>query len=201
MLFRSAAYAATEQADATVQVLAAVQLSAVTDLNFGIVAASAAGGTVTLAPSATAVPVASGVTAISGASAASFQVTQATNGQVIRLSVGNPSPLTNGSNTIPLSGLTLSNSSITFNSASLQTVYVGGTISLGANQAAGTYTGPATVDRPMVVDGGTRWMSSHRLRWSTYQTSSANLSSQLMALRPLTCAQPVTPGRTSCRRA
>jgi len=137
----NAAYAATEQADATVQVLAAVQLSAVTDLNFGIVAASAAGGTVTLAPSATAVPVASGVTAISGASAASFQVTQATNGQVIRLSVGNPSPLTNGSNTIPLSGLTLSNSSITFNSASLQTVYVGGTISLGANQAAGTYTG------------------------------------------------------------
>jgi hypothetical protein len=40
-----------------------------------------------------------------------------------------------------LSGLTLSNSSILFNSASLQTVYVGGTISLGANQTAGTYVG------------------------------------------------------------
>src|SRR5699024_2392316 len=35
---------------------------------------------------------------------------------------------------------------------------------------------------------------------STYQTSSLNLSSQLIALRPLICAQPVTPGRTSCRR-
>lgn len=137
----NAAYAATEQADATVQVLAAVQLSAVTDLNFGVVAASAAGGTVTLAPTAAATPVASGVIAISGGSAASFRVTQATNGQVIALNVGNPSPLVSGANSIPLSGLTLSNSSITFNSASLQTVYVGGTISLGANQAAGTYVG------------------------------------------------------------
>ncbi|WP_397594761.1 DUF4402 domain-containing protein [Sphingorhabdus sp.] len=137
----NAAYAATEQADATVQVLAAVQLSAVSDLNFGVVAASAVGGTVTLAPTASAVPVGSGVIPISGGSAASFQVTQATNGEAIALSVGNPTPLTSGANSIPLSGLTLSNSSILFNSASLQTVYVGGTISLGANQTAGTYVG------------------------------------------------------------
>jgi hypothetical protein len=99
------------------------------------------GGTVTLAPTASAVPVGSGVIPISGGSAASFQVTQATNGEAIALSVGNPTPLTSGANSIPLSGLTLSNSSILFNSASLQTVYVGGTISLGANQTAGTYVG------------------------------------------------------------
>ncbi len=44
-------------------------------------------------------------------------------------------------------------------------------------------------------------MSSHNDWWSTYHTSSRNFSSQLMALRPLTWAQPVIPGRTSWRRA
>ncbi len=33
--------------------------------------------------------------------------------------------------------------------------------------------------------------------WSTYHTSYSNFFSQLMALRPLTCAQPVIPGLTS----
>lgn len=140
-MMSNAAYAATQQADATVQVLAAVQLSAVSDLDFGVVAASAAGGTVSLGASASAVPVGSGVIAISGGSAASFQVTQATNGEVIDLTVGNPAPLTGPGANIALSGLTLSNNSITFSSTSLQTIYVGGTISLNPNQVAGTYTG------------------------------------------------------------
>src|SRR5690606_29101170 len=39
--------------------------------------------------------------------------------------------------------------------------------------------------------------SSPRLQLSTYQTSSENFSSQVSALRPLTCAQPVMPGSTS----
>ncbi|MGC1470092.1 MAG: DUF4402 domain-containing protein [Sphingorhabdus sp.] len=137
----NAAYAATEQADATVQVLAAVQLSAVTDLDFGVVAASAAGGTVSLGAASGATPSATGVIAISGGAPASFQVTQATNGEVIDLTVGNPAPLTGPGADIALSGLTLSTGSITFNSASLETVYVGGTISLNPNQVAGTYTG------------------------------------------------------------
>src|SRR5690606_19450983 len=43
--------------------------------------------------------------------------------------------------------------------------------------------------------------SRAREAWSTYQTSRANFSSQVRALRPLTWAQPVRPGRTSWRRA
>src|SRR5690625_1552785 len=43
--------------------------------------------------------------------------------------------------------------------------------------------------------------SSQNDRLSTYQTSRRNFSSQEMALRPFTCAQPVIPGRTSWRRA
>src|SRR5690554_5724530 len=42
--------------------------------------------------------------------------------------------------------------------------------------------------------------SSQSDRLSTYRTSSRNLSSQEIALRPFTCAQPVTPGRASWRR-
>ncbi len=144
-MLSTGAFAATQQADATVQVLSAVQLSAVSDLNFGIVAASTAGGTVTVGASAAAVPVATGVTRISGGAAASFRVTQATNGQVIALSVGSPTPLTGPGANIALSALTLSNNTITFNSASLQNVYVGGTISLNPNQTAGTYTGTFNV--------------------------------------------------------
>src|SRR5690554_573286 len=43
-------------------------------------------------------------------------------------------------------------------------------------------------------------ISNHSERLSIYHTSSLNFSSQLSELRPLTCAQPVTPGRTSWRR-
>lgn len=139
----NAAYAATEQADATVQVLAAVQLSAVTDLNFGVVAASAAGGTVDVGASAAAVPTPNGVTYISGGAAASFQVTQATDGEVIALSVSNPAALVGpgGSTPIVLSNLALSSNAITFDSGNLETVYIGGRITLNPFQMAGTYTG------------------------------------------------------------
>jgi hypothetical protein len=141
----NAAYAATEQADATVQVLAAVQLTAVSDLDFGVVAASAAGGTVTIGASGTATPVATGVTAISGGAAASFKVAQASNGETIAFSVSNPTALAGPGTSIPLSGLTLSQSTLVYNSslglAAQPSIYVGGTISIGANQTAGTYTG------------------------------------------------------------
>lgn len=137
----NAAYAATEQAQATVDVLTAVAITVDSGLNFGVVAASAAGGTVSVAASAVAVPIGTGVVPISGGNAGAFRVTQGTNNSVLNLTASNPTPLTSGGNQIVLSGLTLSANSITFNSASITPVYVGGTISLGANQPAGTYTG------------------------------------------------------------
>lgn len=136
----TAAHADTETATATVEVLAAVELSAVTDLDFGVVAASAAGGTVSIGTGSD-TPTASGVIAISGGARASFQVTQATDGEVIALTVDNPTPLTGTGTDITLSNLALSTGSITFDSGTLETVYVGGQITLGANQTAGTYTG------------------------------------------------------------
>lgn len=137
----NAAYAATENAQAAVDVLAAVELTEYQRLDFGVVAASAAGGTVTVGASGAALPVGTGVLAISGGAAARFRVTQATNGSVIALTVGNPAPLTGPGANIALSGLTLSANSITYNSATPQDIYVGGTISLNPNQVAGVYTG------------------------------------------------------------
>ena len=41
--------------------------------------------------------------------------------------------------------LAASTASVTFNSASLQDIFVGGTLTVGANQVAGTYNGAFTV--------------------------------------------------------
>jgi Mat/Ecp fimbriae major subunit len=141
----SAAFADTKTATATVEVLKAVSITAVSDLDFGVIAASTGGGTVTIGASSAAVPSASGVTYIRGGAAASFKVSQASNGEVIEFSTGNINALTGAGADIPLSGLTLSQSTLTYDSslalASQPSIYVGGTISLGTNQVAGTYTG------------------------------------------------------------
>ncbi|MBK7161938.1 MAG: DUF4402 domain-containing protein [Sphingomonadales bacterium] len=137
----NAAYAATEQAQATVDVLAAVAITVDAPLDFGVVAASATGGTVTIGASAAATAAGTGVIAISGSSAGRFHVSQATNGETIDLTVGNPSSLTGPGAPIALSGLGLSTSSIVYSSTTPETVYVGGTISLNPNQTAGAYTG------------------------------------------------------------
>lgn len=138
----NAAYAATEQAQATVDVLTAVAVVVDAPLDFGVVAASAAGGTVTIGASAAATATGSGVLAISGSSAGAFHVSQATNGETIALSVGNPSTLTGpGGAAMSLSLLTLSANSIIFSSTTPETVYVGGTLAVNPSQGAGTYNG------------------------------------------------------------
>jgi hypothetical protein len=72
-------------------------------------------------------------------------VAQASNGETIAFSVSNPTALAGPGTSIPLSGLTLSQSTLVYNSslglAAQPSIYVGGTISIGANQTAGTYTG------------------------------------------------------------
>lgn len=52
---------------------------------------------------------------------------------------------------------------------------------------------------PIVINRIRRSSQSDLL--SAYQTSKSNFSGHEMLVRPLTCAHPVIPGRTSCRRA
>jgi Mat/Ecp fimbriae major subunit len=140
----SAAFADTESATATVQILGAVELTKYADLDLGTVAAGAASGTVAL-PTSSNTRTCTGVTCVGTASRARFQVTAATNGYVIAITHSPTASLTNGVGA-PMS-LTLASSaaSINFNSAALQDIFIGGTLTVGANQAAGTYNGTFNV--------------------------------------------------------
>lgn len=138
-LVSGAAHAASAPAEAEAEILTPVALSAVTNLNFGLIASGATAGTVELTTSNT--PTCVDVICVGTAAArGSFQVTAAKQGQVIALSLtDNTITLDNPDGDTMDATLTLSNASITFDSASLQTVYVGGLLNVDANQPAGVY--------------------------------------------------------------
>ncbi len=137
----NAAYAATATGTATVEIVTPVVLSSVTELNFGLVAADATNaGTVTIGTGADTQSL-STVKGFGGSSRGSFQVTAAAADAVVELGLTDASILLTGTGTDMTANLTLSKSSITFDSAALETVYVGGTLDVGAAQAMGTYTG------------------------------------------------------------
>jgi Mat/Ecp fimbriae major subunit len=139
----SAAFADTESATATVQILGAVNLQKFADMDFGTVAASSAAGTVVL-PTASNTRTCTGVTCIGTASRARFQVTAATNTYVIDITHSPTASLTGPGAPMSLT-LNASTAAVTFNSASLQDIFVGGTLTIGANQVAGTYNGSFNV--------------------------------------------------------
>ena len=138
-MISGAAHAATETATAEAEILTPVALSAVTDLDFGLIAGDADGGTVGL-PTASDTRSCTGVICVGTASRASFQVTNASDGQVIALSVPTSGVALSGPGADMPVSLALSASSITFDAASLETVYIGGTLTVGNNQAAGVYS-------------------------------------------------------------
>jgi Mat/Ecp fimbriae major subunit len=148
-LSSTAAFADTQSATATVKILAAVKLTKVADLDFGTVAASTAGGTVVLdETSATAARTCTGVVCSGTAARAKFSVTQATNGSVLAIT-NSPSVTLNGpvGSTAMTATLARSASTITYSTAvgATNDVFYGGTLTVGANQAAGTYTGSFNV--------------------------------------------------------
>ncbi|MEP7348473.1 MAG: DUF4402 domain-containing protein [Sphingorhabdus sp.] len=138
------ANAATQSATAEVDILAPVVLSPVTTLDLGVVAVGAVAGTVTLPNSSDTRTCSASLTCVGTAARGSFQVTSATNGYVIAITVPASTSLTGAGAPMALT-LSPSAASITFNSAALQTIYVGGTLSVGASQTAGTYTGTYNV--------------------------------------------------------
>ncbi len=138
-LVSGAAHADTETATAEAEILTPVALSAVTDLDFGLIAADADGGTVSL-PVASDTRTCTGVICVGTASRASFQVTAAADSQVIALSVPTSGVALSGPGTDMPVSLALSAGSITFDSAALETVFIGGDLTVGNNQTAGVYS-------------------------------------------------------------
>ncbi len=140
-MFSGVANAATQTATAEAEIIVPVVLSSVTNLNFGLIAVGAGTGTVALGASD--VRTCAGVTCVGTASRGKFNVTVADAGALVDLGfTDNTIDLTGPAGSTPMNAtLSLSTNQITFDAATLEDVFVGGTLNVNAAQAAGVYTG------------------------------------------------------------
>jgi spore coat protein U-like protein len=145
------ALAAIATATSTSTVIAPIAITKVADLAFGSFGAGAAGGTVTVSPNGNR-GVSGGAIAAGGTpSAAQFNVTGEA-GMGFGITLGGTTELSNGSSTMTFAPISdTSASAITSGTVATgtltsgaQSIYVGGILTVGANQAAGTYTGTVT---------------------------------------------------------
>lgn len=138
---------ATASADATATVVTPIAISGIADLNFAEVVASNSAGTVVM--STAGVRSATGGTTLgngSGASAAAFLVT-GDPGATYAITLPSTISLSNGSDNITVDSF-ISNPSGTGmlgDPSGQQTLDVGATLQVNANQPTGTYTGSVTV--------------------------------------------------------
>jgi spore coat protein U-like protein len=141
-------------ASATTTVITPIAISKVTDLSFGNIAAGATQGTVTLTPGSVATPGGGVLLAGGTVAAALFNVTgEGGKGYTLTVSgttltgAGSPMAFTPISD-FTASAVTTSNTGAGLlagtGSSGAQSVYVGGVLTVGANQLAGTYTGTIT---------------------------------------------------------
>lgn len=138
------AQAATQNASAEVDIVTAVQLAINDQLDLGVVASSGTAGTVNLPASSGARACTGGVMCVGTASLRGrFTVSGATSGYVVAITVPATTTLNSGANNMVL---TLTPSITSFTSVGApEEFYVGGSLAVGANQAAGTYTGSYNV--------------------------------------------------------
>ncbi|MEM8696314.1 MAG: DUF4402 domain-containing protein [Pseudomonadota bacterium] len=141
----TAANAATATADATAEILEQVQIAQVTDLNFGTIVPDATNAaTVSVAANAAGTRNCGGLTCAGGASvsSASFDVTGA-NGLNVDVALSGLTQLSDGTNNMPITLNASSN--VLAMTGSAVSLYVGGDLSVAANQPAGVYSGTFTV--------------------------------------------------------
>ena len=141
-LVSTGANAATVSATAEVKILAPVTLTQTTGLDFGVVAAAATAGTVVLTPASNTRVCSVGLTCVGTAARGAFAVV-GTSGYTVAITVAPSTTLTGAG--APMA-LTLVPSATTVATTGLpQTFFVGGTLTVGAAQVAGTYTGTYNV--------------------------------------------------------
>lgn len=149
------ALAATATATSTSTVVTPIAVAKSADLSFGKFAASAAPGTVTVSPNGARSFTGGAIAAGGTSSAAKFDVTGEI-GLTYSITLGGSTQLSDGTNTmtftpvsdVTASAITTGNVTSGTLAGGAQSIYVGGVLSVGANQAANTYTGTvtATVD-------------------------------------------------------
>lgn len=139
--FSGGALAATATGTANATVLTPIAISAGTALNFGTLSANASGGTVTVT-AAGARSTTGTVVVTSGAfSAASFTVT-GTGSSTFAVTYPASFNVTSGANNMAVTVTGAATGTLASGTATLP---VGGTLTVGAAQAAGSYTGTYTM--------------------------------------------------------
>lgn len=137
------------EVDATAVVVQAATIVGVDALDFGVVAASNVAGTVTVTPSATTTSVVGtgGANPLGGATAGRFDG-NGLPGQLVQITVTGTPTLnhTNGVDKVNFTPNAYNSGTITIPADGLFRVLVGGTISVGVNQAPGRYEGKVIVD-------------------------------------------------------
>ncbi|MBX9880598.1 MAG: DUF4402 domain-containing protein [Sphingomonas sp.] len=136
------AAAQTATGDVSVRILQAITVSKTADLNFGRVVAGTAAGSVVVAEDGTRTCPAA-LRCLGTTTGAAFAVT-GTVGETVVVAIDTPTiQLTSGTNRMSVA-LATQTRTITL-VAGANPFRVGGTLSVGASQAAGTYTGQFTV--------------------------------------------------------
>ena len=139
------AQAATQTANAEVKIVAAVQLAQNDILDFGIIASGGAAATVIMPTGSNTRTCGTGLTCAGTARRGRFTVSGATTGYVVAINIPTTtiSLSAGGGNAMSVS---LVPSTTSFSSTGVPVeFFVGGTLSVGANQVAGNYTGTYAV--------------------------------------------------------
>ena len=136
------ANAATVSATAEVDILAPVTLAQTAGLDFGVVAAGAAGGTVTMPTGSDVRTCSVGLTCVGAAQRGAFAVTGAST-YTIAITVAASTTLI-GAGTPMVLALNPGAASVVATGLP-QTFFVGGTLTVGVAQTAGTYVGTYNV--------------------------------------------------------
>jgi len=143
-LASTSAHAATANADATATILEQVTVTKSADLDFGTIVVGATGGTVDIS-TAGARTCAAALVCSGAVTAAAFDV-DGTTGEVVDVTVPANVTLTSGTGPTATSmTATLSGSDATITLDGTDAFTVGGSLAVGANQAAGDYSGTFTV--------------------------------------------------------
>lgn len=136
----ASATSATGNASATI--LQQISVTPGTAMAFGSIAPAAAGGAVVLQPNGT-IPAVAGFAFGGSPSGGTFTVSGAS-GQPVNITFSSGDSLTGPGAAMPLGSYTTSGAPATFG-ASAFTLNVGATLTVNANQTAGSYTGTYTV--------------------------------------------------------
>lgn len=137
---------AVKDATGKALILVPLTLTKINDLDFGTVITSSSSGTVSVAADGSGQSVTGGVTAVPSAPGARAQFAGAgTPNEQVNLFLAPPATLKDGSgNSMPIS-MNLETTTVTIDATRAFYVGVGGTVTVGANQPDGLYTGTFTV--------------------------------------------------------